>query len=109
MDTKMVVRLAALAFVVLAIVATAIEFGRKEEEGVPGAVAAPLQPDPLRAELARCQLLGEAGASDAACLRAWAENRRRFLSPGARPTERLPEPNPFAPPPATPPIERTAE
>ena len=34
---------------------------------------------------------GEAGSRDPACLRAWAENRNRFLAPGARPTERLPD------------------
>ena len=35
--------------------------------------------DPLRAELARCGAMGEAGGRDPACLHAWAENRRRFL------------------------------
>ncbi len=40
--------------------------------------------DPLRAEFARCQGLGEAGAHDPACLSAWAENRRRFLAPDRR-------------------------
>ena len=47
--------------------------------------------DPLRTELIRCQRLGDAGPRDAACLRAWAENRERFLAPGARPKERLPD------------------
>ncbi len=41
--------------------------------------------DPLQAEFARCQGLGEAGAHDPACLAAWAENRRRFLAPDRRP------------------------
>ena len=41
-------------------------------------------------ELFRCQALGQGGASDPDCLRAWAENRRRFLAPGARPEARLP-------------------
>jgi conjugative transfer region protein TrbK len=49
--------------------------------------------DPLRAELVRCQGIGEAGASDPACLRAWAENRRRFLALGARPGPPLPDDN----------------
>jgi len=40
-------------------------------------------PDPLARDIARCQLLGEAGAHDARCLAAWAENRRRFLTPGS--------------------------
>jgi conjugative transfer region protein TrbK len=33
----------------------------------------------LQAELQRCQLLGKAAADDAACTKAWAENRRRFF------------------------------
>ncbi|MFA5965238.1 MAG: putative entry exclusion protein TrbK-alt [Sphingomonas sp.] len=41
--------------------------------------------DPLFGELRRCQLLGQAAAADTGCLRAWAENRRRFMAPGARP------------------------
>ena len=32
--------------------------------------------DPLSIEFARCLALGEAGARDDACLRAWANNRR---------------------------------
>ena len=43
-----------------------------------------LPSDPLAAEFARCQALGEAGAHDAGCLAAWAENRRRFLAPERR-------------------------
>jgi conjugative transfer region protein TrbK len=50
--------------------------------------------DPLQAEFARCQGLGEAGAHDPACLAAWAENRRRFLAPDRRPVA----PNPAAVP-----------
>ena len=50
--------------------------------------------DPLQAEFARCQGLGEAGAHDPACLAAWAENRRRFLAPDRRPAA----PNPTAVP-----------
>jgi len=49
--------------------------------------------DPLRGELERCQGIGEAGARDLSCLRAWAENRRRFLAPGTRPAASLPEPD----------------
>ena len=47
--------------------------------------------DPLLIELRRCQSIGAAGASDSDCLRAWAENRRRFLAPGARPAARIAE------------------
>ena len=82
-------RAAAMAFVLVAIAATAIQFrhgDHKPAEGSPAAVGA----DPLRAELARCQILGEAGAHDPGCLRAWAENRRRFLGGGIRPSEPSP-------------------
>jgi Conjugative transfer region protein TrbK len=40
--------------------------------------------DPLPAILRDCASLGEAGAHDRQCLDAWAENRRRFLSPQAK-------------------------
>lgn len=90
MDMKMLARASALAFVLVAIFATAIEFGREEEASPPLPHAPSAAADPLRGELVRCQLLGEAGTSDTACLRAWAENRRRFLAPGARALERLP-------------------
>lgn len=93
MDGKMLARLGAVVFVAVAVTATAIELSRKEEEptvrDLSRAATAPV--DPLREELLRCQLLGESGPRDAACLRAWAENRQRFLAPGARPVERLPE------------------
>lgn len=93
MDMKMLARLGALVFVAVAILATAVEFGRKEVEPSPLPSASSGEPDPLRAELVRCQMLGEAGIRDTACLRAWAENRRRFMAPrlpsqSARPMER---------------------
>ena len=51
--------------------------------GVRDAHAKPAAADPLAVEFTRCQALGEAGSRDAACLKAWAESRRRFLSLGA--------------------------
>lgn len=96
MDGKLLARLGAVVFVAVAITATAIEMNRKEETPEPWASGRTIQTqaDPLRNELIRCQGLGEAGPRDTACLRAWAENRNRFLAPGARPAERLPEPPP---------------
>lgn len=84
MDARMLARIGAVVFVAVAITATAIELSRKEEQPEM-APARPVQTnavDPLRAELLRCQGLGEAGPRDPACLRAWAESRRRFLTPG---------------------------
>lgn len=80
MDGKMLARLGAVVFVAIAVTATAIDMARKDEP--PGPRSAPvLQPpaDPLRETLRRCQQLGEAAASDADCLAAWAESRDRFL------------------------------
>jgi len=87
-DSKLLARIGAVAFVAVAITATVIELTRKEERPE-AAMPRPAQTgaaDPLRDELFRCQSLGEAGPRDPACLRAWAESRRRFLTPGtARP------------------------
>jgi conjugative transfer region protein TrbK len=58
-----------------------------------GAQNAAALADPLVGELFHCQVLGQAGASDPDCLRAWAENRRRFLAPGALPEAKLPAPS----------------
>jgi conjugative transfer region protein TrbK len=81
MDGKTLARIGAIAFVSLAIAASAIEMNRKEDAAVVFAATAKFQPgpDPLAAELGRCSGLGEAGPRDPSCLTAWAENRRRFL------------------------------
>jgi len=102
MDGKMLARLGAVVFVAVAVTATAIEMSRNEEPADSWASSRPntAPSDPLRDELFRCQALGEAGPRDPACLRAWAENRNRFLAPGARPAERLPEAAPTPHPPA---------
>ena len=83
MDTRMFARLGAVVFVALAITATAIEMTRKGEEPVPPATVRPgvAGPDPLREELHRCALLGEAGGRDPGCLATWAQSRARFLAP----------------------------
>lgn len=83
MDPKTLARIGAIAFVAIAITATVIELSRKEERPEE-ALPRPAQTgaaDRLQGELLRCQSLGEAGPRDPACLRAWAESRRRFLTP----------------------------
>ncbi|MDI1347431.1 MAG: putative entry exclusion protein TrbK-alt [Pseudolabrys sp.] len=92
MDGKTLARLGAIAFVAVAITATAIELTRKEDAPPVRALGRveSTSSDPLRGELFRCARLGEAGQHDAVCLRAWADNRERFLAPGSRPAERLP-------------------
>jgi conjugative transfer region protein TrbK len=81
MDGKTLARLAAVMFVAVAIIATAIEMNRRDVSQDASATFPPSTPtpDPLDAELARCSGIGEAGSRDPACLKAWAENRRRFL------------------------------
>ena len=88
----MAARAAAMAFVLVAIAATAIQFRHGDRKPAEGSTASPaaVDADPLRAELAGCQILGEAGAHDPGCLHAWAENRRRFLGGGTRSSEPSP-------------------
>ncbi|GGA43752.1 putative entry exclusion protein TrbK-alt [Pelagibacterium lentulum] len=80
MDGKVLARIGAIVFVAIAITVTVIEITR-EDIPAPVSTAPSLQPpaDPLRATLRHCQQLGEAAASDADCLAAWAESRDRFL------------------------------
>ena len=105
MDGKTLARIGAVIFVALAITATAIEMNRPADRpDDPITVAQPVTArDPLRAELARCGGMGEAGGRDPSCLRAWAENRRRFLAPESRAAGRLPDATaPSEPAPANP-------
>jgi len=76
----MLARIGAIVFVAFAITATAIEMTRKEATP-PETPARIVQPerDPLREGQRRCQQLGQQAASDAECLRVWAETRDRFL------------------------------
>jgi len=81
MDGKTLARIGAVVFVAVAIVATAIEMNRTPDSpDAPAAFARPLVTrDPLDAELVRCGGIGEAGARDPSCLKAWGQARRRFL------------------------------
>lgn len=86
MDTRMLARIGAVVFVAVAITATAIELTRRDDtpaDQIAGQSQS-VSSDPLRDELIRCQRLGEAGTRDAACLRAWADSRERFLAPSTR-------------------------
>ncbi|HQS47999.1 putative entry exclusion protein TrbK-alt [Reyranella sp.] len=86
MDGKMLARLGAVAFVAVAITAAVVELTRKEEpkEDFSTRIIEPSH-DPLRAGQRRCQQLGQQAASDAECLRVWAETRDRFLRPSSAP------------------------
>jgi conjugative transfer region protein TrbK len=74
------------------------------QEGVVerSSVIAPAPVDPLRAELIRCNGIGQAALEDAGCRAAWAENRRRFFGTPNRQPPSVNEPRaaaPIAPPP----------
>ena len=88
MEGKTLAQMGAVAFVAIAMTATVLEVTRVEHVQVTSSLRpeAPATYDLLRAELIRCQSLGEAGTRDQACLAAWAESRRRFLTPGTSPT-----------------------
>jgi conjugative transfer region protein TrbK len=85
MDGKTLARIGAVVFVAVAITATAIEMNRKDASS--DVFVRPSRPvairDPLDGELLRCSQIGEAGSRDPACLKAWAESRRRFLGQSA--------------------------
>lgn len=79
-------RLAAAVFLMIAIVVAVIELGRDGEEARSSEPITAAS-DPLRIALQRCQALGDAALEDQSCLDVWAENRRRFLTPGLPPEE----------------------
>lgn len=81
MDGKTLARIGAVMFVAVAIVATAIEMNRTPDtqDSAPTIARPSSVRDPLDAELARCSGIGEAGARDPSCLKAWGQARRRFL------------------------------
>ena len=93
---KTLARLAAVIFVAVAIIATAVEMNRRDVSQDASVTFPPsaTRPDPLDAELARCGGIGEVGNRDPACLKAWAENRRRFLG---QPASSASDPQPSSP------------
>ena len=95
MDGKILARLGAVAFVAIAIVAMVTEIKRSDDrqDGLAAETRPVRKRDPLDMELGRCSRLGEAGSRDPSCLKAWAENRRRFLGqtdPAASPAPAAP-------------------
>ena len=111
MDGKTLARIGAVIFVAIAIVATAIEMNRKPSspDSAPTVARPVLERDALDVELARCSGIGEAGAHDPSCLKAWGQARRRFLgqptssapaapATSATPPTLFPSETPAAPP-----------
>ena len=73
-------RIAGFVLVAAAIIVTAVRLDPRKAEPSPNVTLAAPAGDPLAAELARCQAIGMAAQNDAACVAAWAENRRRFFT-----------------------------
>jgi conjugative transfer region protein TrbK len=92
MDGKTFVRLGALAFVGVAIAAGAIEMSRQDEKPPTQILGSDfqLETDAFRQILRRCRDIGEAATRDPTCLKAWADNRRRFLGQQASASEAAP-------------------
>ncbi len=82
-DAKAIRRALVLGALGAALIAAAVVMDGKEDadafrERSSTLVAAPAE-NPLAAEFARCNGLGNAAVDDAGCRAAWAENRRRFF------------------------------
>jgi conjugative transfer region protein TrbK len=86
MEGKTLARIGAVVFVAVAFTMAAIELTGTEQptNDVAARQVENAAVDPLRVELLRCQSLGEAAPRDAACLRAWAISRERFLKPAVK-------------------------
>ena len=83
MGGKHLAQIGAIVFVALAITVALLGLGTKDSAPTDAVLAAPVlsaDPDPMARELQHCQMLGEDGARNTACLAAWAENRRRFFA-----------------------------
>lgn len=111
MDLKIAARMiavlalgAAMSAALMALRADGVEDAPAQNLRIPGGepVLHPLG----HSELARCHDLGMAAATDAACKRAWAENRRRFFRTGEPQRAAAPKPERFGPelPPADEPL-----
>ena len=80
MDTKLFARIAAGAFVAVALTMTVLTL-REEREVVQSEVVTIREPDsdPLPGRLKACAAMGELALSSPDCRATWAEKRRRFL------------------------------
>ena len=83
MSARLAFRLAAAGFGLLAILVAVLQAHRPIPATPPTPVAVqaarPIDGRPIDGRLARCQALGQAGAQDPDCLKAWNDARTRFL------------------------------
>lgn len=83
METKLLARIGAAAFVAGALTMTALELREEPRVARPQAAAVFVPDgDPLPAQLRACAAIGEIALSLSDCRAAWAEKRRRFLGRG---------------------------
>ena len=78
MSARLAFRLAAAGFGLLAILVAVLQAHGPAPSPPPAPVAVQ-SARPIDGRLARCQALGQAGAQDADCLKAWNDARTRFL------------------------------
>jgi conjugative transfer region protein TrbK len=83
MDPKIIARASALILLGGAVLACTLELAWQGRTLESSTSAADDNMDLLANELSRCKALGAEAAHDAACKAAWAQNRARFLAPGA--------------------------
>lgn len=95
MNSKLFARIGAIAFVAIAITMSVVQL-REERKPEPTETVTVAEPDgdPLPEMLRLCSELGQLAETTNECRQAWAENRHRFLAPGARPMEPFPKPVP---------------
>lgn len=80
MDSKLLARIGAGAFVAVALTLSLLQLREERAEPLPERITV-LEPDgdPLPAILRACSDMGELALSSPDCREAWAEKRRRFL------------------------------
>jgi conjugative transfer region protein TrbK len=83
MDPKILVRTAAVIMLAATVLACAVELAQRDLTSQTSAPMTDDKMDPLAGELAPCKALGAEAVHDVACNAAWAQNRARFLAPGA--------------------------
>lgn len=80
MDLKIAARMIAVLAIGAAMIAAVAALREADsEDDAPATRLRDPGGEPANAKLVRCRDLGMAAADDAACQKAWAEHRRRFL------------------------------
>lgn len=107
MDLKITARMIAVLVLGAAMIATIAALREDGAEQAPAHNVMRLGSEAANAELIRCRDLGMAAADDAACKRAWSENRRRFFRSRESQGPAAPKPERFddRPPAVTSPVD----